>query len=86
MDMQHVNLQIMGLLENWDPLGYGIGSYETEAVDVLQAVHQLDDPKKLAGKIQAIYEFSFEQMIPLADCKKMAEQLLLVKNSSTCEF
>ncbi|MBE4907467.1 DUF1871 family protein [Bacillus luteolus] len=87
MTMQRdVNLQIMYLLENWDPLGHGLGSYETEAVDVLQAVYQIDDPEKLATKIQLIYEFSFEQLIPLADCRKMAEKLLLIKNDSTCEL
>ncbi|QOR66029.1 DUF1871 family protein [Cytobacillus suaedae] len=86
MDMQNVNLQIMFLLENWDPLGHGLGSYETEAVDVLQAVHQIDDPKELATKIQVIFEFSFEQLIPLSDCKEMAEKLLMIKNNSTCDL
>lgn len=87
MEMQQsINLQIMFLLENWDPLGHGVGSYETEAVDVLQAVHLIDDANKLAAKIQSIYEFSFEQLIPLSNCKKMADQLLLIKNNSSCEL
>lgn len=86
MEMKNANLQIMVLLYEWDPLGYGIGSYETEAVDVLQAVHQYDDPKKLARKIQAIYEFSFEEIIPLAKCEEMANQLLTIKNNESCEL
>ncbi|MDF0729103.1 DUF1871 family protein [Cytobacillus sp. S13-E01] len=86
MDMQGVNLQLMDLLENWDPLGHGIGAYETEAVDVLQAVHQIDDSLRLSKTIQSIYEFSFEENIPLSACKEMADKLLLIKNNSSCEL
>ncbi|MBD8070501.1 DUF1871 family protein [Bacillus sp. PS06] len=81
-----MNIRLMEQLYNWDPLGYGPGSYETEIVDVLQAVHVLNDVSKLARKIQAIYEFSFEEVIPLKTCEKKANELLLIKNSSTCEI
>ncbi|MEI2400883.1 DUF1871 family protein, partial [Paenibacillus phytohabitans] len=63
MENQHANVQMMMMLQEWDPLGYGIGSYETEAVDVLQMAHQFDDSGKLARKIQSIFEFSFEEII-----------------------
>nr|WP_139365171.1 DUF1871 family protein [Litchfieldia alkalitelluris] len=86
MEMQNMNIKLMEKLLSWDPLGYGADAYETEVVDVLQAVHMLDDSVKLARKIQAIYEFSFEEIIPLKICEKMAMELLVIKNSSSCEI
>lgn len=86
MKQRNTNLKLMELLSAWDPLGYGLDAYETECVDVLQAVHQLDDQKLLARKMQAIYEFSFEEIIPLADCMEMAGRLLLIKNESSCDW
>ncbi len=86
MENQQANLQIMILLQEWDPLGYGTGFYETEAVDVLQAAHQLDDPGKLARKIQSIFEFSFEEIIPLKECENLARKLLTIQNNATCEL
>ncbi|MFD2805933.1 DUF1871 family protein [Litchfieldia salsa] len=76
----------MDKLQSWDPLGYGVDSYETEIVDVLQAVHVVNDISQLARKIQAIYEFSFEEIIPLNTCEKMAKELLVIKNSSSCDL
>ncbi|WP_099361764.1 DUF1871 family protein [Fredinandcohnia onubensis] len=86
MENQQANLQIMIMLQEWDPLGYGVGSYETEAVDVLQAAHQFDNPGKLARKIQSIFEFSFEEVIPLKECEDMAVKLLSILNNATCEL
>ncbi|MBM7704634.1 DUF1871 family protein [Metabacillus iocasae] len=83
---QQMNIQIMENLLNWDPLGYGEDSYETEVVDVLQAVHVYDSVSILAQKIQDIYEFSFEELIPLSTCKKKAQELLFIKNSGSCEL
>ncbi|MBO1510797.1 DUF1871 family protein [Metabacillus bambusae] len=86
MEAQQTNIKLMELLLQWDPLGYGDGSYETEVVDVLQAVHLFDDEMVLARKIQAIYEFSFEEIIPLQKCENLSKQLLLIKNNSSCEI
>jgi hypothetical protein len=86
MEAQQTNIQLMEILFKWDPLGYGEGSYDTEIVDVLQAVHIYDDEILLARKIQAIYEFSFEEIIPLKKCEKLAKQLLFIKNNSSCEI
>ncbi|WP_453994188.1 DUF1871 family protein [Bacillus nitroreducens] len=86
MENQQANIQMMILLQEWDPLGYGVGSYETEAVDVLQVVHQCDELTKVARKIQSIYEFSFEEIIPLKECENMALKLLTIKNNATCEL
>ncbi|MFC0271021.1 DUF1871 family protein [Metabacillus herbersteinensis] len=86
MEKRQVNIRVIDVLLKWDPLGYGEGSYETEAVDVLQAVHTLDEIKPLSRKIQAIYEFSFEEIIPLKKCEEMATKLLLIKNEASCEL
>ncbi|QGQ47823.1 DUF1871 family protein [Metabacillus sediminilitoris] len=86
MEAQQTNIQLMEILFKWDPLGYGEGSYDTEIVDVLQAVHIYDDEILLARKIQAIYEFSFEEIIPLKKCEKLSKQLLFIKNNSSCEI
>lgn len=86
METQQTNIKLMELLLQWDPLGYGEGSYETEVVDVLQAVHLIDDIKLLSRKIQAVYEFSFEEIIPLQKCESLAIQLLLIKNNASCEL
>ncbi|MBM7605457.1 hypothetical protein JOC75_003480 [Metabacillus crassostreae] len=86
MDAQHTNIKLMELLLQWDPLGYGEGSYETEVVDVLQAVYAYEEVKQLARKIQAIYEFSFEEVIPLQICEDLAVKLFTIKDNSSCEI
>ncbi|WP_404459247.1 DUF1871 family protein [Sutcliffiella horikoshii] len=75
-----VNVRLMENLLQWDPLGYGVDAYNTECVDVVQAVHKLDEIDQLAKKIQAIYEFSFEQFIPISKCKDKAKELMKIKN------
>ena len=84
MDTQRMNRMLLNMIQNWDPFGYGSEAYETEAVDVLQAIHEYDEVKPLARKIQAIYEFSFEEIIPLEKCVEIAKQLLKIKNEAQC--
>ncbi len=86
MEMQNMNIKIIEMLEKWDPLGYGEDAYQTEIVDVLQALHEYEEPLTLAKTIQEIYEFSFEEIIPLVHCEKMAVNLLMIKNNSVCEL
>lgn len=86
MDAQQMNRQMLHAIRAWDPFGCGADAYETEAVDVLQAVHDYDEPIRLAEKIQAIYEFSFEKKIPLNECIKMAKQLLAMKQAAACSL
>ncbi|MCD7035749.1 YugE family protein [Metabacillus sp. GX 13764] len=86
METRQANGQMMELLLKWDPLHYGEGFYETEAVDVIGAVHTHDNPGELAETIQKIYEFSFEQWIPLKECQSMANQLLIIKNQASCDL
>lgn len=86
MEMLEMNLSLLEILYEWDPLGYGEGSYDTEIADTIQAVHLLDQEEKLARKIQSIYEFSFEEIIPLNECKQIANKLLEVKNQGSCSI
>ncbi|MDZ5472064.1 DUF1871 family protein [Bacillus sp. 31A1R] len=86
MEMLKMNLSLLELLSNWDPLGYGIGSYDTEIADTIQAVHIMNDQDKLARKIQSIYEFSFEEIIPLDECREIAGKLLVIKNEESCSL
>lgn len=76
-----LNEKIKEVINNWDPLGFGPGSYDVEIVDVIQAVHEIDDPKLLAKRIQFIYEFSFEELIPLTECQRIAKRVMLLKET-----
>ena len=76
--------ELLSYLKNWDPLGYGVGSYETEVKDVVQAAYELNDTRQLARRIQFIYQFSFKQMIPFHECKRVAREILTIKKSSDC--
>jgi hypothetical protein len=80
------NLQYVDVLNEWNPFDLKNGSYETEIADVIQAIHELDDAAKLAKRIQTIYEFSFEKMIPMRHCLKMADDLLFIKANESCSI
>lgn len=75
MEQKEANLFMIELLSEWDPLQLGNDAYELEIVDCIQAVHTIDHPLQLARKIQSIYEFSFEEVIPLKECEKIAKKL-----------
>ncbi|MDR7000549.1 DUF1871 family protein [Neobacillus niacini] len=78
------NLKFVDLLNVWDPFQLKEGNYDTEIADTIQAIHELDHPSALAEKIQSIYEFSFEKIIPIDRCLEMATKLLVIKNSNSC--
>lgn len=84
MQIQQLNLQLVDVLNEWDPFEVGEGNYVTEIADTVQAVHAMDDKETLARMIQDIYEFSFEKMISLENCEVVAAKLLAIKNSGTC--
>ncbi|PLR92666.1 DUF1871 family protein [Bacillus sp. T33-2] len=79
MDRQQLNIRLAIALNEWDPFGVGEGSYDPEVADSVQAVHDLSRPEELASRLQAIYEFSFEKIIPFAKCLAMAIKLLQMK-------
>lgn len=84
METSTMNLLLADELNEWDPFSIGEGSYDTEIADAIQAVHELNNPNELASRLQSIYEFSFEQVIPFIECLTIAERLLLIKNQSSC--
>ncbi|MEQ2527133.1 DUF1871 family protein [Bacillaceae bacterium CLA-AA-H227] len=86
MEMLETNLRLVKALKKWDPLGYGEEAYDPEVADSAAAVHFIEDEDKLARKIQGIYEFSFEEIIPLEKCLSIARELLLIKNEGTCSI
>ena len=80
------NLQYVDLLNEWDPFNLTNGGYDTEIADTIQAIHELDDCDELAKRIQSIYDFSFEKMIPLEECLKIAKELLVIKANDACSI
>ncbi|HZG71314.1 MAG TPA: DUF1871 family protein [Chondromyces sp.] len=80
------NIKLKTILTEWDPFQLGSDCYDTESADAVQAVHQYDDMLSLAKALKTIYEFSFEKTLPIAECKKVAAKLLLVKNEASCEL
>ena len=78
------HLQYVDLLNEWDPFEIKNGDYDLEIADTIQAIHELDHPQELAKRIQGIYEFSFEKLIPLQSCLTIAFKLLEVKNNQSC--
>ena len=80
------NLQYVDVLSEWDPFRLTNGGYDTEIADTIQAIHELDDPDELARRIQRIYEFSFEKVIPIEECLKIASELLVIKANDACSI
>lgn len=83
-DSKMLNEKIKVVINKWDPLGFGSGAYDVEIVDVIQAVHEINDLKYLAKRIQFIYEFSFEELIPLTECQKIAKKVMHLKQTMGC--
>jgi hypothetical protein len=81
-----INLQYVDVLNEWDPFLLANGGYETEIADTIQAIHELDDCEELAQRIQSIYEFSFEKVIPMEKCLKVAKELLVLKANDACSI
>ncbi|WHZ02192.1 DUF1871 family protein [Neobacillus sp. YX16] len=78
------NLQFVDVLNEWDPFKLSNGNYDTEIADTIQAIHELDNPEALAERIQSIYEFSFESIIPMEQCLKIANELMVIKDNDSC--
>ncbi|MBO9130644.1 DUF1871 family protein [Bacillus sp. 165] len=73
-------------VKEWDPLGFGIDFYETEACDVVSVASAFDDADYIAKKIQNIYLVSFEERIAIEKCKALACELLVLKEGGSCEL
>ncbi len=86
MNFRETNEKLVELLQEWDPFAIGADGYDTEIADVVGAVHRYDDPNLLAKQIQSIYEFSFEEWIPLEKCLSVSYNLLAIKNTGSCSL
>ncbi|MGP7816285.1 DUF1871 family protein [Niallia sp. 01092] len=86
MNFQEMNIEMVNVLNKWDPFQIGEGNYETEIADCIQAVHDLDNINALAEKIQSIYEFSFEEYISMDQCVNISKQLLAIKDNGACSL
>ncbi|TRZ39090.1 DUF1871 family protein [Niallia circulans] len=84
MNNQEVNVELIVLLNEWDPFKIGVGNYDTEIADCVYAVHKTDNVEELAAEIQKIYEFSFEETIAMENCLSISAKLLLTKESGSC--
>ncbi|MEY8351543.1 DUF1871 family protein [Bacillus cereus] len=78
--------KMVEMVKDWDPFQMGPEFYETEASDVVYVVSTFDDPKYIAKKIQHIYFMSFEEVLAIEKCEKLAEVLLLLKEGGSCSL
>ena len=86
MENIELNRKAVQILADWDPFHLGPNSYDTETADVIAALQGIDNAKELAEIIRKVYEFSFEQWIPLDDCFQIAEKLVQIRYEATCSL
>ncbi|GGG24725.1 hypothetical protein GCM10007425_19120 [Lysinibacillus alkalisoli] len=79
-----MNRTAVQLVQQWDPFQLGEGEYDTEAADIVAALQAMDDPSDLGKRIQEVFEYSFEQWLPLEDCVTLAYKLIAVKFEAKC--
>ncbi len=84
MENIEMNQKCVQLLQQWDPFGFGEESYDTETADVVAALQGIDDPSELAKVIQRVYEYSFEQWIPIEECVSISYKLIAAKFEAKC--
>ena len=81
-----MNRRAVSTLAQWDPFKLGEDSYDTETADVVAAIQGMNDPGELAKVIQRVYEYSFEQWIPLEACVDIARKLIAIKFEMSCSI
>ena len=86
MENIQLNQQAVKVLASWDPFELGADAYDTETADVIAALQKITDAEELASIIQSVYEYSFEQWIPIEQCKKMADKLIAIRHSNSCSM
>jgi hypothetical protein len=84
MENIEMNRKAVKVLEKWDPFNMGKEAYDTETADVVAALQGIDHPTELAKRIQAVYEHSYEQWIPIEQCVQIAYKLIAVKYEAKC--
>jgi hypothetical protein len=86
LESRELSYKLIEVLNKWDPFHVGEGEFDPEIADILQAVHDFDDAGKIAGRIQSVFEFSFEKLLPYKECLMMANILLSIKNEDVCSL
>lgn len=86
MESKELSYKLIHVLNKWDPFKVGEGGFDPEIADILQAVHDYDEADKIASRIQSVFEFSFEQVLPYQECFSIANTLLAIKNEDVCSL
>ncbi|RSD27554.1 DUF1871 family protein [Mesobacillus subterraneus] len=86
MESKELSYKLIDVLNKWDPFNMGEGGFDPEIADILQAVHDYDDGDLIAKRIQSVFEFSFEQVLPYKECLTIANTLLGIKNEDVCSL
>ena len=86
MDVQQMNIALVRVLQEWDPFDMGGENYEPEIADAVFAVSQAETVHELADKLQAIYEFSFEEELESGAYLQVAKKLLEIRNNASCSL
>ena len=86
LESKELSYKLIHVLNKWDPFKIGEGEYDPEIADILQAVHDYDEADKIARRIQSVFEFSFEQVLPYKECLSIASTLLAIKNGDVCSL
>ena len=86
MESKELSYKLIDVLNKWDPFKVGAGQFDPEIADILQAVHDHDEADKIAQRIQSVFEFSFEQVLPYQECLSIANTLLAIKNEDICSL
>ena len=81
-----MNQQAVQIVIDSDLLGYGPESYDTEAADIVAALQGTTHTGELADTIQRVFQFSYEETIPLEKCEKLAQTLLTLKAQVACDI
>ncbi|WP_456277856.1 DUF1871 family protein [Bacillus sp. AK128] len=82
--MNNLNVKLYEVLYEWDPFQIGVGNYDPEFADIIQAVHEFDDVYQLVERMEEIFQFSFEQIPTKKDCSTIATALFTLKNDESC--
>jgi hypothetical protein len=86
LESKELSYKLIDVLNKWDPFNMGEGEFDPEIADILQAVHDYDDADKVARRIQSVFEFSFEHVLPYKKCLSVANTLLAIKNEDVCSL
>lgn len=81
-EKNEVNIALYQLLADWNPMHFEDKTMgDAEVYEMMDAVHQIDDVNELAQKFQSIFQYSFEEKLPIADCLKKANEALSLEGT-----